>query len=93
MTTKDEKLPSMQRVEMIIQCYMDSNQYAQIKGLAGISKLCREQITKVLNGLCRCEGWSRPLLFTCNKVRFSYGELHINESNELFECVKYKHTF
>ena len=34
-------------------------------------------ITKVLIRLSRCSGWSTPLLFAYDKVRFSRIEVHI----------------
>ena len=38
--------------------------------------LYRKQLTKALIRLNRCAGSSAPLLFACNKVRFSHIEVH-----------------
>ena len=39
--------------------------------------LSRKPTIKALLRQHRCPGWSRPLLFACNKVRFSHVEAHI----------------
>ena len=36
-----------------------------------------EPITKALTRLCVCAGWSAPLLFRCNKVKFFQAEAKI----------------
>ena len=38
--------------------------------------LSRKQIIEVLISLCRCAGLSEPLLFECNKPRFSRDMAH-----------------
>ena len=35
------------------------------------------QVTKVLFRICGCTDWPAPLLFICNKVRFSGNEAHL----------------
>ena len=39
--------------------------------------LCRERITKVLIRLRRCTGWSAPMLFLYDNIRFSPIESHV----------------
>ena len=65
----------------------DSNQPTQLQRLARIQKFCVEQVyqlyfntwertTKPLIRLCRCVGWSAPLMFACSYRRFSLDTLH-----------------
>ena len=50
---------------------MEASQYIDILHVASFTiMLCRQQTTKVLIRLQGCVGWSVPLLFTCNKIRF-----------------------
>ena len=39
--------------------------------------LSKERMTKVLISLCRCAGWSAPLLFANSEDRFSRVKAHI----------------
>ena len=46
--------------------------------------LTKERKTKVLFNLCGCARWSVPLIFACNKIRFSCDMAHIEHGSNCF---------
>ena len=57
--------------------YRDIINYWNVASTGKVITLYRKPSTKVLIRLHRCSGWAVPLLFACNKIRFSHDEAHI----------------